>query len=152
MIQNFEIERSLNGIHFDLLDKIQVNAALNYEYTSSFSIDQNTYYRLKIVDYDGLFTYSPIITIAPNVEKQIIQRIYPQPATQTLFIDFNDQLHQSKLIQFQIINALGQLEFELQIDANQLNEYFEIDIQDLPSGIYWLRAWKEQGLQTIPFR
>ena len=66
----FEIQRSLNpmsGFEFvGTLDGSGTSGALNnYVFNDNNSITQWTYYRLKQVDFDGSFTYSRIVSVAP---------------------------------------------------------------------------------------
>lgn len=80
----FTIERSINGS--DWTELVQVDGAGN----SSTRIDYHeidpkpfygdSYYRLKQTDFDGEFSYSPIVLITQNGEMEIVA--YPNPSHQ----------------------------------------------------------------------
>ena len=71
-VSNFLIERSTNGNNFNTIGTISSNgnnntgSVFNYSFTDIDAANQQSlilYYRLKIVDKDGSFKYSNIITI-----------------------------------------------------------------------------------------
>ena len=80
-IEGFEVERSTDGLNFFSIDKQQaINASGTHEYRfsdNSFTPGTN-YYRLKMVDLDGKFTYSSVVLIRANNIK--IPMVYPNPA------------------------------------------------------------------------
>jgi hypothetical protein len=94
---HFEIEKSADGIHF--LAFQQVAAAGGISLTQKYiATDPNpsyddTYYRLKMVDKDGKFTYSPVVHISKhNGEKPVI---YPNPAKDHVWLKFNNSITQN---------------------------------------------------------
>jgi len=79
---NFEIEYSANGISFEKIATVKAkNNAFN-EYTASDNrllTADKLYYRLKMLDKDGRYVYSPIAMIN-NRNNDDIVRVYPNPA------------------------------------------------------------------------
>lgn len=63
----FEIERSIDGQDFEYIGEIQgkgnSSSNINYQFIDEYPKQTINYYRLKQVDYDGLFEYSKIIAI-----------------------------------------------------------------------------------------
>ena len=129
----FDVERSTDGIHFFKIEKVaaQNNGANTNDYSC---VDSNVplgilYYRLKIVDTNGSFTYSPIVTI--NNKKVLELHIYPNPATTYTTIQLPNSGGQHVAIN--IFNEQGQLVKQfLQNNATQI----QIDIAALASGTY----------------
>jgi hypothetical protein len=87
------IEHSYDGIHFQEIGvrtaKSQSNQLVNYDFYDYAPGFGNQYYRLKIVDNDGQFTYSPTRAVRiKNTEETL--RLYPStmPSNQTLFIEW----------------------------------------------------------------
>ena len=70
----FDIEHSLNGISFSKLGKTKgagnTSEQQDYQYIDNAYSEGLNYYRLKQVDYDGSYAYSPIITVNAYLEKQ----------------------------------------------------------------------------------
>lgn len=94
----FEIETSVNGKDFKgigfVKGKINSNTIQNYSFVhvNAFNAESVRYYRLKQIDLDGKFDYSPVVSvikqnIAENNNKLVL---YPNPATEALYIDCSD--------------------------------------------------------------
>jgi len=72
---HFEIERSTDGVNFTRLGK--VNAAgnssnkISYSFNDIHPVTGINYYRLKMVDKDGKFAYSNIVTVNVNIKGNI---------------------------------------------------------------------------------
>ncbi|MCR9252320.1 MAG: T9SS type A sorting domain-containing protein [bacterium] len=79
----FEIEKSIDGINFDYIGFIRgagnTNELQEYNFTDN-KFNHEAFYRLKQIDYDGDFEYSPVIYILnPDAAKNI--SIFPNPLT-----------------------------------------------------------------------
>jgi trimeric autotransporter adhesin len=71
---HFEVEHSANGIHFQQLGLVRANNANNYQLVDAQPFANENFYRLKMMDKDGWFTYSSIVrlqTKAAKVEWQV---------------------------------------------------------------------------------
>jgi len=72
---HFEIERSINGADFTMVDQVKASAeaAGKYQYTDEKWQPSMNYYRLKSIDKQGIAEYSAVISINNNLvtEKQI---------------------------------------------------------------------------------
>jgi len=104
----FSIERSIDGLNFELLGT--VNGAgnsvqtLQYSYVDLNPLESKSYYRLKQTDFDGKFEYSNIVSA--NCENEILKdiKIYPNPVTSELTIETTSN---NEAISFEIINSMG---------------------------------------------
>lgn len=93
-VSYYEVQRSINAVDFFPIGKLnaRINANLNNDYSYTDALDNiNTnvaYYRLRMVDRDGKFTYSPVkfISLIGN-ESNLIQ-LFPNPATNYFIIKF----------------------------------------------------------------
>ena len=82
---HFEVERSFDGVHFEMRGKVIGNGSTaithNYDYTDA--LNNNTtvvYYRLRIVDTDGKYTFSKIIALKVNGSLNVDNfNVYPNP-------------------------------------------------------------------------
>ncbi len=81
-VDGFVVERSINGQAFEAIGKV---AARNtpgfnsYQFTDGIANDSRQYYRLKLVDKDGSFTYSHIVNAKAKHAAQLA--LSPNPAT-----------------------------------------------------------------------
>ena len=84
---SFSIEHSTNGQQFTAIgNAAAVNApgTHNYQFTHAGIGEGTHYYRLKMVDIDGTFTYSPVRMV--KVAADISLKAYPNPARQFITI------------------------------------------------------------------
>ncbi len=62
--EKFEIERTVDGNSFEYVGEVEGNGTTNvrqdYTFTDHQPINGTTYYRLKQIDFDGVFEYLPI--------------------------------------------------------------------------------------------
>lgn len=82
----YEIQRSTDGVAFEAIVRIESLNILEthvYEYTDYQSLEGTNYYRIKQVDLDGNYSFSPIRMIKniPGVS------LFPNPATDVLYIN-----------------------------------------------------------------
>ncbi len=126
----FEVERSENGFDFVKIGTIlgagNSQAVIDYKLIDRNQSSIINYYRLKQIDFDGMFTYSDVISIFSKGDKTLT--IGPNPATNQVFIngDFEP-------ISFRLINNIGIKLVEGIVKKNEA-----IDISFLPSGVYYL--------------
>lgn len=91
----FEIQRSLNGIEFTSIGFVQGNGNSNdrisYRFTDYDLPVSTTYYRLKQLDFDGAFEYSPIQLIE-NTQFDVAPKLYPTIVKDRIQIQGNASL------------------------------------------------------------
>lgn len=129
---HFEIERSIDAVEFIWRGRVNgagKNEVATYDFKDrGVKNGQLYYYRLKMVDFDGTFEYSPVRSAIIDGEAEIA--VFPNPAKSILNLTFGD-LDVKEII----IQNSGQHEmFRLPIsDARQ-----QIDVSALPVGMYLL--------------
>ncbi|MEY4905815.1 MAG: hypothetical protein RLZZ292_3630 [Bacteroidota bacterium] len=141
----FDLERSKNGIDFEKI--VTINGKNKYNKTEQYSfLDKNyfenqNYYRLRQTDTDGHFEYSNIVVVNKEAKTKIT--ISPNPIDDVLKINiFNEKIENAI-----ILNANGQI-----VKSVQKIENSEINVQDLPKGIYFLELKTEhQNNAAIKF-
>ena len=73
--KNYEIEKSLDGIHFKIIGSVNAignsNASTHYTFPDP-KVEDINYYRLKMNDVDGKFVFSQVILVRKNNENQKI--------------------------------------------------------------------------------
>lgn len=104
------------------------------------------YYRLKIVNLDGSFTYSPIRSVI--FDDPVRWQIYPNPSSGLFSLVY--QLNNSEEIYARIIDAKGSLIKEYRRTANGFPQKLNIDLLGKASGVYLLQvdaAGKKQSFK-----
>jgi hypothetical protein len=138
----FEIEKSTDGSDYN---RIKTVPAINNPGTSNYSaIDEsaqgNIYYRLKMIDVDGSFTYSKVVRINPGKKYTVI--IYPNPASDKIFVQ-----NMNKYNTGQIADVAGKIVQQFAI----LQGDEQVTINQLKNGIYYLRLISKEDVQTVRF-
>jgi acid phosphatase type 7 len=91
------------------------------------------YYRLKMIDSDGKFNYSPIISLVNNKQNRF--QIYPNPTDGTIRIDFDEYIDpKDPSVKIEIFDTLNRKLKEVSAENAQ------VDVYDLPVGIYFLKV------------
>jgi hypothetical protein len=129
----FTIERSANGAAFLPIGKvIAQNKASQNSYVFSDATPQLgvNYYRLKMMDKDQTFSYSPIKTV--DIQGQLAVSIYPNPTSGHVNIQWQNAENESVHITLQDI--FGKVHYT----AQQSAAYLDMDMTNLPSGIYFM--------------
>lgn len=139
---HFAIERSSDGLRFEEIG--QVKGAGNSVTKQPYDFqDQNpekgvNYYRLKQVDFDGIFDYSPVRTV--RVGSQNLVRVSPNPlkegAISTVFYESTMEGD----LNFIVFNQLGQLVLQKNTTVNKGDNTMDLDLSSLPKGIYALQC------------
>ena len=139
--KEFILEQSMDAF-FNSIVTITAKGSGNNIYTYNTALPQSglVYYRLKIIDKDGQYTYSPIITIKQVQDKGIL--ILGNPAEGTVLkINTTDALLNNT--EAVLINELGVVVRNIVLKQGVQ----QIDICALPSGVYYLHTPK--GSQKI---
>lgn len=130
---HFNIQRSDNGIDFNMIGKIDGQGTSSQEHPYQF-LDETpyngiNYYRLQQVDFNGDYEYSSIVKSEIEQTTSSTIKIYPNPVTDEFQIDFGDYSTPQSL---QIRNSQGIVVKNLEPTSNT------ISVSDLSSGLYFL--------------
>ncbi|MEP6646874.1 MAG: T9SS type A sorting domain-containing protein [Saprospiraceae bacterium] len=86
----FDVECSDQWLHFNKVESLPAagnsTQNLDYTYIHKVPVEGNNYYRLKMIDLDGQFTYSPIIKIYNAFMESKISA-FPNPVSDILELD-----------------------------------------------------------------
>lgn len=149
----FLIERSYNGTDFTVIGT--VDAARNsttiqqYKFTELNPKQQLSYYRLKIIDADGKYTYSTISKI--NVRKSgfSLNNLYPQPASNQLVIEWNGNTTSKATIV--VRDMLGKLVQLYNTQSNSGFNQFKLNTSTLLPGQYSLQLITDTEIENKNF-
>ncbi len=144
-INVYEIEKSLTSGNFTYLGSVTSLQKTQWVYTG---FDNNpavgwNYYRLKIIDKNGRFTYSDIrkVKFADGLQQV---KIFPVPATEVL----NVQLPTSYTkVMLQLFSIDGKLISSTQPTSNII----QLNVRNLPGGTYVIRIFNNGETESYPF-
>ena len=137
----FNVERSADGIHFNTIGFTEgvgnTTVKQSYSFTDKMPLTNKNYYRLKQMDRDGKFTYSPILFLQ-FVFRSSNVTIYPNPTSNRFNITI--QSNSNGKMQWQLLNNKGQSvkQGNWQLSPGS-NAFPSIDISNLAAGVYYLK-------------
>jgi hypothetical protein len=94
------------------------------------------YYRLKVVNLDGSFTYSPIRPV--TFGDAVLWHVYPNPSTGLFNLVY--QLGNNEQLYARIVDAKGSLVQEYRKTANGFPQKLNIDLSNRPKGVYLMQV------------
>ncbi len=151
--KSFEIERSSNGTNFFSIASIE--AAGNRADTKKYStVDNNiplgaSYYRLKMIDKDGTFSYSYIVRIMNAKGGFVFANVYPIPVTNQLNISWHSP--RAGKTSATVYDYAGRAIFTNEITAVTGNNFYQLSAASLPKGQYMLKLEKDGETITTHF-
>ncbi len=127
--KGFEIEKSINGKDWKKIGWLKAfGAAHHYTFTDKNPITGANFYRLKQLDWDGIYTYSSVKVTTFTKENRL--SIFPNPTTDFIIVKANDTERNQ---QVKILNQEGKMVISTSIKDGK------IDVQSLKNGIYYLQ-------------
>ncbi|MBI4930887.1 MAG: T9SS type A sorting domain-containing protein [Bacteroidetes bacterium] len=141
----FDVENSVDGKAFEKIGRVaghgNTNQLLNYSFIDEYPYSGINYYRLKQVDYNGDYNYSPIIAVKNNL------------AGNPCFV-YNDETSgnfilscaKSENYQVRILSVEGKILKAIKIKVDTGNK---IDLHDFSNGMYILRIIDGENIQNL---
>jgi hypothetical protein len=153
----FEIERSENGQTFYTIATMPgrgANRGDNHYHTTDAHVRSGVihYYRISLVGPDGVARYSPAVPLMwENDEGNLLVRLHPNPAPETLFIRFNNERARSGNII--ILDSHGVTHFSGRVEqTSRQNTTLPVQVGKWPSGMYVLNFTTSYGdTQAVRF-
>jgi uncharacterized repeat protein (TIGR01451 family) len=150
--ESFEVERSLDGKAYSRLNTVPFTAALSaYNMKDNVSaLPSNTlFYRLKLVDADGHFSYSKVVVFRINTTTDKLA-VYPNPARTELFVSFTADAPTN--LNVKIVDASGRAMVNRQTQVQKGNNVFPLTVSQLKAGNYILQVSSKGQTKASKFR
>lgn len=137
--ESFVVEKSLDGNQFQTLGK--KDAAGNSDHRIAYSFTDITapvhlaYYRLKMLDRDGKFSYSRIVVMR-RVERSEV-KLWPNPFRSAINISYKSET--ATVIEMRITDVSGKLLIAQRFNVNKGNNQLQsAQLHQLSSGTYFV--------------
>lgn len=144
----FIVERSVDGFEFRAIDEVSGNGnsddIIEYRYMDINPEVGTNYYRLKQVDFDGDFEYSPIAIAETEIEEHDLV-VYPNPFSDRLYIGLKEA---DVLANIKITGINGQVILAETVISD--NRFIQFENLQAPPGIYILEI--QQGDEVVRMR
>jgi hypothetical protein len=139
-VKHFELEYASDGVNFSKVASVKPKAnngfgSVNYTYSFNPVHSGTLYLRLKIVDLDGKFAYSKVISRHVELSRQFI--VSPNPVSDNLTIQFTPAKGSA---QVKISDSKGELIKSIRSNRSPIN----LDLSNLPKGVYLVDITQNQ--------
>ena len=135
--KGFEIQRSMNGKDFEKISFIKsTGRETGAEYAYEDLVVKSGiryYYRLKMLDLDGEFSYS-LVTNALIMSNDTKVNIYPNPSDGNVNLEFF--LEEEVPTQIDVYDMIGKIVMHRDVAAQKNKNIVSLDFLNLPSGLY----------------
>ncbi|MEO8771598.1 MAG: alpha-amylase family glycosyl hydrolase [Ferruginibacter sp.] len=148
-LASYDLQRSLDAQNFETVGNVTATGNSNYNYTDDISgvIAPAYFYRLKMVDKDGGYQYSPIVKINVSVNGGFME-VNPNPFKEVLNVNIESTIKDVAAISISDIS--GRLLLKKSVTLSAGNNAFEIkEAAGLSSGIYVMTIKTSQQKQSI---
>lgn len=161
LFSHFELEkRQESSVAFELLSLVEVrkgstggsNEIFSYSFLDQTK-DPLSYYRLKMLEKDGTYKYSPIISIKQNTRTVTGNKfsVYPNPATEVVVIQSETETRYGTLT-VNVYSALGKKIAHHKFTAEQQYDDYILDLNSYSNGLYFLEIMNGSvALETLNF-
>lgn len=138
---HFELERGSDGKQFNFLAKIAPNKkSSQYTFTDNNPLENENFYRLKLVNKDGTFIYSKVVS-AIVASKGFDVKAYPNPAKNNVKVNVSGSQNGN----ITLTDIAGRVIYEGKVNGNETN----IDLSKIADGVYFLKYVDNNLTKTI---
>ncbi len=138
----FDVERSTDAVNFSFIGRVAATGnsqvPVEYFYTDNDPATGMNYYRLKQVDLDGRFIYTPARLLRFAITETGNVKYFPNPTNGILQIELPvNMLSEARIIT--ISNAAGMVLNQLK-SVPSTNQYLQLDLGRYPKGVYFIHV------------
>lgn len=150
---HYDVERSVNGNDFIAVGAKRAQAGnaskLNYSFTDDLSASNNNifYYRLRMVDIDGKYSYSNTIMVRKDQTSVKGLLLSPNPVTGNGAVTIRLSTESKKSVEIRVIDATGKLVLKQQNQVSEGLNSISINNQGrLQPGIYTVQVMADDEI------
>ncbi|WP_235291850.1 malectin domain-containing carbohydrate-binding protein [Portibacter lacus] len=133
---HYEVQKSLTKSSWKNIGIVNGGSEQNEFRDRSLESGKITYYRLKMVDYNGHVEFSEIVSLTRNNSVKDFS-VYPNPTSDILYIDITDLDRFD--ISIYLVNALGQ---KTEINSSDHNSIAKLNVANFTPGFYFIQIVK----------
>lgn len=150
---HFEVQRSNDGIHFETVVSVlgQGNSTqlVRYQAFDNTPLTGVSYYRLKQVDFDGAFEYSPMRAVEVKQTVAAELSLYPVPANEVMNVSFTAS--EEGEVQLQCYATTGRLVLSEMRIVEEGRNVLPLQVSKLMGGVYVLEIMTQHGTERTTF-
>lgn len=146
----FSVERSADAANWSSLGTVKAkgHSSINvdYSYKDNSPINPTGYYRLKMVDIDGKFKYSKVVSVNFN-EKAVPLVVYSNPFKDQIRLKINVQ--SAAKLDMTLTDMLGRTFTHQSLNAQAGDNFVNITPTGITEGLYILNIHGQNYHQTV---
>lgn len=139
--KRFEIEKSLNGDRWELIANIAGNGSTlspsEYSFTDLHPAKGYNYYRLKQIDQDGHFVYSPVNRVDNRLNGIQFENLYPNPVQGQVNLVFLADRNTTLTARITDLSGKTILSTQTRIEKGQ--QQWKLPLSGVSPGVYHLQ-------------
>ncbi len=141
VMKQYELQQSLNGSNFTTIYTVlsnQMSASNTYKQLAIQTQGQ-AYYRVKLVEQTGAFSYTEIIGLRTSCNDKNYMVAYPNPVTSSNgVVTINFRNYNGGKGNIVLYNNNGKLIYKTPIDINGTSNIVKINMANLPQSSYFI--------------
>jgi hypothetical protein len=149
----FDVERSFDGHIFKSITTVRCagnsNQLKSYSHTDPDIPSGTNYYRLKMMDHDGSYSYSAVVKIVNSNRRFAISNLYPRPAASMVTLSWNATSTGSTSLQ--VFDLSGKVLMHKEVTSQVGMNRADINVSGLTAGNYYIRLSKDEVIETTSF-
>lgn len=148
--KTFETEKSYDGITWNIINTQAAagNSSVKRSYTTTDAnlSAKTVYYRIKETDYDGRFTWSPVITFNLDEPAQTAATAYPNPFTDNLSLQYKSS--QNEVAVVRLVDQAGRTVKNTTWTLRKGTNIIQLDnVEKLQTGFYVMELRNTAGVK-----
>lgn len=148
---SFIIEQSLDGFNFYPIASLPSTASTTGNTYNKMVVQQFgiAYYRLKIINSNGTYSYSIVISFDNKCNELNSIQIFPNPVADNEILNIRLTTLYQGTCNLMIQNSIGQIVYKKSVEIKQGINYLTPDIKNLSHGSYSIKIIDLGGAQII---
>ncbi|SEJ03001.1 Por secretion system C-terminal sorting domain-containing protein [Dyadobacter koreensis] len=143
-VDHFLVEQSVDGRKYFTAGKLLPEAKTSNTYKTEISLlDGNNYFKLKIVDTDGSFAYSHIVSVRNNCAGSATVTLYPNPVGD--FVNLKFPAAMPSHLPISIYDLNGKVVLQNPARSQTGENTMRLQVDSLIPGKYFIRSQTEKG-------
>lgn len=141
------VERSADGQRFTEIGRVPgvgtTTEPQTYRLMDTQPLPGVSYYRLRQVDFDGVFEYFPVVSVRRDGGADLQLAAFPNPAADQIRIQWSPEQNETAVLRLFDLNGREVSQYTTGDD------YFDLPVRELPRGVYLLQVVRGRQTQSL---
>ena len=140
----YELQRSVDGKTFAAIATVNAKGeASTYTYWDETPATGVNYYRIKLMDMEGHYAFSKVVSATVNVTGAFNVQAYPNPVSSVVTVKVNGDMSANSAVE--VTDVTGKVIKTVKMESDKLN----INMGDVASGVYFIKYSDDMHQEPI---